>query len=144
MLIENFAKKELTFMNKYKKNSNSAIDNGDHRRADTFSMANDDKRTIIAGEWKLPTSELHLLPDTHASTKKKTKVTRNLVIKSEMEQSKATPVHIRGMSSATTMAMTMRASNSNSAFNQIRGSKLMMAQTSKNMSPESVGQRGSS
>jgi phage repressor protein C with HTH and peptisase S24 domain len=121
MLIENFAKKELTFMNKYKKNSNSAIDNGDHRRADTFSMANDDKRTIVAGEWKMPTSELQLLPDTttHASTKKKTKITRNLVIKSDMEQqqSKATPVHLRGMSSATTMAMTMRASNSNSAFN---------------------------
>jgi hypothetical protein len=119
MLIENFAKKELTFMNKYKKNSNSAIDNGDHRRADTFSMRNDDKRTIVAGEWKMPTSELQLLPDNSASTKKKTKITRNLVIKSEMEQqqSKATPVHLRGMSSATTMAMTMRASNSNSAFN---------------------------
>lgn len=61
MLIENFAKRELTFMNKYKKNSNAAIDNGDHRRADTFSMGNDDKRTIVAGEWKLPTSELQLL-----------------------------------------------------------------------------------
>ena len=85
MLIENFAKKELTFMNKYKKNSNSAIDNGDHRRADTFSMTNDEKRTIVAGEWKLPTSELHQIPDTHVSTKKKTKVTRNLVIKSDME-----------------------------------------------------------
>lgn len=142
MLIENFAKKELTFMNKYKKNSNSAIDNGDHRRVDTFSMANDDKRTIVAGEWKVPTSELQLLQDNHATSKKK-KVTRNLVIKSDMEQSKATPMHFRGMSSATTMAMTMRASNSNSAFNQIRGSKLM-AQTSKNISPESLGQRGSS
>ena len=68
MLIENFAKKELTFMNKYKMNSYSAIDNGDHRRPDTFSMANDEKRTIVAGEWKLPNSELQQLPDTHAST----------------------------------------------------------------------------
>ena len=59
MLIENFAKKELAFMNKYKKNSNAAIDNGDHRRADTFSLGNDDKRTIVAGEWKLPASELN-------------------------------------------------------------------------------------
>jgi hypothetical protein len=58
MLIENFAKKELSFMNKYKKNSNAAIDNGDHRRTDTFSMDNDEKRTIVAGEWKIPTSEL--------------------------------------------------------------------------------------
>ena len=61
MLIENFAKKELSFMNKYKKNSNAAIDNGDHRRTDTFSMGNDEKRTIVAGEWKIPTSELQML-----------------------------------------------------------------------------------
>ncbi len=61
MLIENFAKKELTFMNKYKKNSNAAIDNGDHRRPDTFSMGNEDKRTIVAGEWKVPISEMQLI-----------------------------------------------------------------------------------
>jgi hypothetical protein len=51
-------------MNKYKKNSNAAIDNGDHRRADTFSMSKDDKRTIVAGQWKLPTSELNHLKNT--------------------------------------------------------------------------------
>jgi len=61
MLIENFAKKELNFMNKYKKNSNSAIDNGDHRRPDTFSMSKDEKRTIVAGQWKMPISELNHL-----------------------------------------------------------------------------------
>ena len=64
MLIENFAKKELQFMNKYKKNSNVAIDNGDHRRVDTFQMSSDDKRTIVAGQWKMPASEMNHLKNT--------------------------------------------------------------------------------
>ena len=82
-----------------------------------------------------------------STQKKTTKATRNnnLVMKSDIDRSKNTPVHMRGMSSATTMAMTMRGSNSTSAFNQLRaGGGVGSRMQQKNMSPESVNQRGAS
>ncbi len=60
-LIEMFAKKELQFMNRYIKNSNNAIGNGDKMQPDLFSINEDVKRTIVAGEWKLPASEMNHL-----------------------------------------------------------------------------------
>ena len=57
-LIEMFAKKELSFMNKYMKNSNYAINNGD-KGADEFNMEAGDKKTLIAGEWRIPISEMN-------------------------------------------------------------------------------------
>lgn len=53
-LIEMFAKKELQFMNQYMKNSTTAINNGDKMNADDFQMNAEEKRTLIAGEWRIP------------------------------------------------------------------------------------------
>ena len=60
-LIEMFAKKELQFMNQYMKNSTTAINNGDKMNSDDFKMNADEKRTLIAGEWRIPQSELNHL-----------------------------------------------------------------------------------
>jgi hypothetical protein len=36
------------------KNSTTAINNGDKMNADDFQMNAEEKRTLIAGEWRIP------------------------------------------------------------------------------------------
>ena len=46
-------------MNQYMKNSMSAINNGDKMNSEDFSKNPDEKRTLVAGEWRIPISELN-------------------------------------------------------------------------------------
>ena len=46
-------------MNQYIKNSSNAVNNGDKMSADDFNMNADQKRTLIAGEWRIPISEMN-------------------------------------------------------------------------------------
>jgi hypothetical protein len=46
------------------KNSNNAINNGNKMHFDEFNMNAEDKRTLIAGEWRIPISELNHLKQT--------------------------------------------------------------------------------
>lgn len=97
-------------MNRYMKNSNNAIGNGDKMHPDLFSMTEDVKKTIVAGEWKLPASELNHIKQTqddHPLMPQQTKGGRNPALKipgdlsKSAERLKGTPLHQR-LSSATT------------------------------------------
>jgi hypothetical protein len=51
-------------MNLYMRNSKNAINNGDKMNSDDFNMKADEKRTLVAGEWRIPISELNHLKQT--------------------------------------------------------------------------------
>ena len=122
-----FAKKEQQFMNKYMKNSTNAINNGDKMSSDDFQMNADEKRTLVAGEWRIPISELNHLKqiDPFNPVTSKVKATRNSQYlkkgdsQHSNERSKATPLNQRIASTTSTMAMTAR-HNPGSAFSQAR------------------------
>ena len=118
-------------MNQYMKNSTTAINNGDKMNADDFQMNAEEKRTLIAGEWRIPQSELNHMKQTNDNLlhpvnfrPKPTRNPSNLRSSDSQfsqDRSKATPLNPRLQTATSTLAMTARQNHgAGSVFSQAR------------------------